>query len=250
MVRFLASAALVLTPLVGSTSAAAQGDLDDASIDEEVSGEAPDEREEEARALFHAAASALADGRYENALDYFRRAHELSGHPELLFNIGVACDHLHRTDEAIASFDAYLAARPDAENRADVEARLTSLRAILAEDDQTEERETTASLGPGPVPWILTVGGGVLAVTGAVFLGYALAEKSTLEDIPRDTVWADVAGRHDSVTALSAAGIVMLGLGAAALTAGLVWLFTGDTADESAVSLIIGPGHVGVRGRL
>jgi hypothetical protein len=100
------------------------------------------------------------------------------------------------------------------------------------------------------VPWILTIGGGVLVVTGAVFLGYALSEKSSLEDIPMDTVWADVSARHVLVPAFSATGIVLLGLGAAALTTGHIWLFTGDTGEEAADTALVGPGFVGVAGRL
>jgi tetratricopeptide (TPR) repeat protein len=57
---------------------------------------AAESHDEEARALFQAGRRAFADARYEDALDRFRSAYELSHRPELLYNIGHAADRLRR----------------------------------------------------------------------------------------------------------------------------------------------------------
>ncbi|UJR85219.1 tetratricopeptide repeat protein [Sandaracinus amylolyticus] len=93
-------------------------------------------RDAEARALFEAGRVAFADGRFEDALEYFERSHELSGRPELLYNIGTSSDRLRREREAVTAFEAYLEALPDAPNRREVEGRLRVLREEIAREDE------------------------------------------------------------------------------------------------------------------
>lgn len=113
----------------------------------------------EARALFQAGLVAFGDGRYENALDYFERAYELSGRTQLLFNIGTTADRLRQEEKALEAFERYLAAHPDAENRREVEARLRILKREVerqrevaakleaADRDQAERAERSAVEG-------------------------------------------------------------------------------------------------------
>lgn len=103
----------------------------------------------EARALFQAGSVAFNDGRFEDALSYFTRSHELSGRPELLYNIGTTQDRLRREPEAVAAFEAYLEAVPSAHNRREVEGRLRVLREEIArEEAQARER---ADAEPAPI---------------------------------------------------------------------------------------------------
>ncbi|MCB9617260.1 MAG: tetratricopeptide repeat protein [Sandaracinus sp.] len=94
---------------------------------------APPEADEEGRALFRAGELAFEAGRFDEALAHFRRAHGLTGRPELLFNVGVAADRAGRHDEAIESYEAFLRARPEATMRPRLEARLAVLRRLSAE---------------------------------------------------------------------------------------------------------------------
>ncbi|MBK6812549.1 MAG: tetratricopeptide repeat protein [Sandaracinaceae bacterium] len=71
------------------------------------------DNEEEARALFIAGRSAFDQGRFEEALSHFKRSYELSGRPELLYNIGTAADRVGRLEEAITAFRSYLEGSPD-----------------------------------------------------------------------------------------------------------------------------------------
>lgn len=109
------AAAIAALTLATSVTASAQSDASD----------------EEARALYQAGRVAFDDGRFDDALEYFERSHELSGRPQLLYNIGSAADRLRRNAMALEHFEAYLEALPDAENRRSVEARIRLLRDAL-----------------------------------------------------------------------------------------------------------------------
>lgn len=140
--------------------------------------------DEQARTHFASGVAAFDTGRYEVALDEFHAAYELSHRPELLYNVGLCQDRLRQDREALASFEAFLAARPDTSHRAEVEPRITALRAALARHERDEQaRAATASpVAPTPVvhhddvaasPWLwLAVG---VAVVGAVVLSVFFA---------------------------------------------------------------------------
>lgn len=87
----------------------------------------------EAQALFQAGSAAFAEGRYEEALERFQRAHELSPRPELLYNIAVCADRLRQDARALDAFRRYLAAAPESDRRREIEVRIRILEAELAE---------------------------------------------------------------------------------------------------------------------
>lgn len=84
-------------------------------------------------------------GNYQDALDHFQRAYELTGSPILLYNIGQTADRLRLDATALRAFQLYLGSYPDAPNRDEVEHRMRALeprvetetRALAA---QTSER--------------------------------------------------------------------------------------------------------------
>ncbi len=84
-------------------------------------------RETEARRVFEAGQAAFDDARYGDALVHFRRAHNLSHRPALLFNIGLCADRLRDDDAAIEAYERYLAEVPSAPNRREVNGRLEAL---------------------------------------------------------------------------------------------------------------------------
>jgi len=104
------------------------------------------DRTEEAKALFAAGKAAFDAGRFTDALDYFERSYAISKRPGLLYNIGIVRDRLRDDERALEAYDAYLAAVPDAGNRAEVETRANAIRAALA---QRKQHEGTA---PAVVP--------------------------------------------------------------------------------------------------
>ncbi|MFK8002824.1 MAG: tol-pal system YbgF family protein [Polyangiales bacterium] len=94
----------------------------------------------DARAAFAAGSDAFEAGAYDGALRLFERSYELSGQPELLYNIGHCHDRLRNDQQAVASFEAYLEARPDAATRTAVEQRLSILRERVAQRAQQAEQ--------------------------------------------------------------------------------------------------------------
>ena len=102
------------------------------------------DRIEEAKALFAAGRAAFEAGRYQDALGHFERCYEISQRAALLYNIALTHDRLRDDEKALASYDAYLAAVPAAENRVEVETRSAALRDALA------RRQQAAPVGPTP----------------------------------------------------------------------------------------------------
>ena len=231
--------------------------------------------EAEARALYAAAQAAFHEGRFENSLQYFQRAYELTRRPALLYNLGVTYDRMRRDEEALAAFEQYLREEPDAENVREVEGRVAVLRQALARttDTQATSAETTPveattrveptpvetapidrtppivtapSNDPGPGPWIVVGVGGAAVVAGAVLLAVAAADVAAVEGASPGTHWSEVRGAYDRSEAESIAGGVLLGVGAAAAIAGVVWAVAGSGGSE--VEVAPTAGGVVVRG--
>lgn len=157
----------------------------------------------EARRLFEAGSMAYDDARYEEAVQHFRRAYELSGRSELLYNVGQAADRLRRDAEALEAFEDYLAASPNADNRRQVEVRIEVLRRQLAMAEAARSAEDADQASSEPVDlrsddseatrnssrravWIGLVAGVVVAGL-AVGLGVGLTrENGAQQPLPGD----------------------------------------------------------------
>jgi len=66
-------------------------------------------------------------GRYEEAVAAFRRAYEVKADARLLFDIAECYRELGAVDQALFYYDRYLAAWPDAFDRAQVDERVAAL---------------------------------------------------------------------------------------------------------------------------
>jgi hypothetical protein len=112
----------------------------------------PDPRIEEAKGLFTAGRAAFDAGRYADALRHFEQAYEMSQRAALLYNIGLAHDRLRSDEKALAAFEAYLAALPEAPNRAEVETRSQALRDAIARDEAAAPVPTPAETAAAGQP--------------------------------------------------------------------------------------------------
>lgn len=179
---FLRLVLAILVTLAWAGSASAQ----DAPTPAEGTAQGTSEaRDEEARSLFQAGRTAFGDGRYADARDYFRRAYELSGRAELLYNVGTAEDRLRNDEAALEAFEAFLAAQPEAANRTEIEGRIAVLREAIAARTPvpTDPTPTPSSSGP-TLLWTWVAGAAALA-TGATAIGLWVAandQYATLEN--------------------------------------------------------------------
>src|SRR6266536_3550651 len=82
---------------------------------------------EEAKRHRETARAAFAAGRFDEALYEYNNAYRLSNNADLLFNIGLCQESLHRNQEAIDSYTRFLAERPNSKDRGDVEVRIAAL---------------------------------------------------------------------------------------------------------------------------
>jgi tetratricopeptide (TPR) repeat protein len=247
-----------------------------------------EDRTEEAKGLFAAGKASFDAGRYNDARDYFTRSHAISGKPGLLYNIALAADRAREDDAALEAYEKYLTQVPDAENRAEVERRVTALReakarreATLAKPEAAPAPEPVApepaAEAPAPIPtpdlaatgdasqngprdatrpslaqWIAVGASGAVLVTGGVLLGLALSDKSTVENAEDGTRLDAIEAAHDRVPTFSTVGGILLGAGVAGLAASITWIVidAGNETRGGNVALRVGPGVVQLEGRL
>lgn len=166
----------VLIPLVASQGSVAVTGIAHGQAQAEASAES---RVEEAKALFTAGRAAFDAGRFADALRHFEQAYEMSQRPALLYNIGLAHDRLRSDEKALAAFEAYLAALPEAPNRAEVETRAQALRDAIARDEQA----------PAPVPTAAETAAAAQSADGSAAVGANGAQKDSGEKPSILTRW-------------------------------------------------------------
>jgi hypothetical protein len=232
-----------------------------------------DETLELARQAFEAGRVAYEGGRFEEALAQFEEAHRLTGDPDMLYNIGTVADRLRRDELALSSYRGYLAQRPDARDRAQIEARIAVLdveiaarererdeaAVRLAEQRALEERLALDATGPsasgaGPAPWVVVAVGGALLVAGislvvvAEFDAACVRAPSGCVADPARPHWSEVSGAFDRIPILQGVGGALIGIGGAAAIAGIVWVL-GAGDGEPSLDVTAGPFGVTARGR-
>jgi tetratricopeptide (TPR) repeat protein len=87
--------------------------------------------------------------KFREALDEYQQAFDARPIPDFLFNIGQCYRNLGDYDSAIFSYKKYLAAAPDAPNRAQVEQLIVDLQ---TRKDQEDARRLALQPSPPPAP--------------------------------------------------------------------------------------------------
>jgi tetratricopeptide (TPR) repeat protein len=221
------------------------------------------EKERAARGLFDAGSLAFNEGRFEDALSYFKQAYDLAPKPKLLFNIGTVLDRLRRDREALSTFKEYLARVPQATNRAAVEARVKVLQETIDKEDalvqQAKEKaatdaaaaqqqqsnqpaaqpaETQAPVAqsspaepakkPNLVPLIVV--GSATVVVGGIALWSHLDTSSALDAYKKDPTKKNY---DDGVGKQTRTNILLIGTGALAVATGVIAYFTFSSGSGS-----------------
>jgi tetratricopeptide (TPR) repeat protein len=183
--------------LAFSTLAHAQSGDTDAQASPKLAAD----QQRAARSLFGAGTIAFRQLRYEDALENFLQAYRLTNDPVLLFNVGLAYERLYRLPEAQKAFEDYLAALPNAGNRAAVEERIRVVREHIAQTsapaEEPEEVEAPSPPPPAEEPkpapvdhrghrvlptWAIYTGLGLTAVSGGLTIWSGLDTLSLKDD--------------------------------------------------------------------
>ena len=157
----------------------------------------PEDTDAAARESFLLGRAAYRGADYEQALRHFRRAHELSGRNQLLYNIGISADRFGNDEEALEAFERYLAENDNPARDQEVRERIAFLRLAIAERSERERLVAEAATHDAAVnrdvvsstrrmPKSAIVGGSVLAavgVAGITTMGLGLSRNgSCLEE--------------------------------------------------------------------
>jgi tetratricopeptide (TPR) repeat protein len=196
-----------------------------------------DARRERARQLYDAAAKHYEHHEYELAIDAFKSAYALSGRANLLFNIAVAYEEWSgHCDDAREFYRRYLALKPDATDRGNVERRLARIE-LICPSTPTVTVTPVPTITPPPqpppalpppkrrlnaAPLVIATVGFVVAGGGAVTLGvtalkYADFTKTCSFSSPcPPSAW-------QGWQAAEYVSYALLAVGGVALASGLLW---------------------------
>jgi hypothetical protein len=104
-------------------------------------------------------------------------------------------------------------------------------------DDPAKRDAATATApsleGPGAWPWVVVGVSGAMMAGGGVLLALAQSDVSTVEGAEKGTRWSELEGAYDGAPVKSTAGVVLLGVGAAGLVAGVLWALAEDDSDAA-----------------
>jgi tetratricopeptide (TPR) repeat protein len=229
--------------------------------------QSPEARIAAAKEAFAAGTEAYTNGEFESALASFRRAYELTGSPDLLYNIATVADRMRHDEDALEAYEGYLEARPESADREHVAGRIDVLRAEIAASKRAEldaemearkaaieaaarvkaERPLTEYVGPGPGPWITMGVGGAAVVTGAVLVGLGQRDQKHVESAPPGSSYSMVQEMAERGPRRTKAGVALMGVGAAGVIGGIIWQLTGGH-EEALPEVSIGPTGISVKG--
>jgi hypothetical protein len=105
-----------------------------------------------ARAHFTRGKQHYAAGKFQEAIRSFRQAAAIQGSPTLEYNIGRCHEKLGQPDAAIAAYQRYLQGKPDASNRAEVQAKIAELRRLIAAGVPKDPYEDLEKPSSAPAP--------------------------------------------------------------------------------------------------
>lgn len=113
-------------------------------------------------------------------------------------------------------------------------ARVRRAERAVGSSEPASARPRSAS----PWPWVTSAAGVLVAASGVVMIVAASSDAAVVHDASDGTRWADVSDRADRAPGLFLAGQVVLGVGVAAIGAGLGWWILGSRDDESTAARV------------
>lgn len=217
-------------------------------------GTPDDEKKAKAKAAYEKGLGHYNLGEFDLAIAAFKEAYAISNAPGLLFNVAQSYRLKKDYEQASYFYTTYLRLKPEAANRADVEARLEEMEKMIEEQKKLQNSPPSGTLSPdgsvsskeptvttvvnqpvaptpeGGVPpaTLMTAGlatggaGAALLITGVIFGSLASSAQSDIEDLQAmGGVWdADAQSKYDAGKRNNAIAIITYIAGGAALATG------------------------------
>ena len=224
----------------------------EAPADAPAEGPREDPQLERAMESYDLGKKAYNAARYEDALGHFQEAATRYASPDFQYNIGLCYERLGKPEEAIRAFRTYLRAKPNADDRANVEDRIFQLEQEIAKAKREPEpvTEPAPEPEPGPTPPSgrgLVIAGAALAGVGAAValgggLGFGLAARSrssSVDDVvsggnPERLTFDEAQELEDEGRRLETFQIVTAAAGAAVAISGVALLAVGLKRKKAA----------------
>jgi tetratricopeptide (TPR) repeat protein len=176
-----------------------------------------DQKKAEARALYEKGLSHYNLGEFDQAIAAFRASYALTSAPGLLFNIAQSFRLKKDYEQATYFYQTYLRLKPDAPNRADVEARLQEMQEAIEEQKKISANKPIGTVTPDGGTVTTTTTTTVTAPTGTTTSG--------------GDVKATTDGGIKSQSLITA-GYATAGAGAALVITGLVFGKLAKSAED------------------
>ncbi len=184
-----------------------------------------DAKKAEAKALYDKGNTHYNLGEYDAAVAAFKQAYAISSAPGLLFNIAQSFRLAKNYEQASHFYQTYLRLKPDALNRADVEARIAEMLAMIEEQKKLGDKAPIGTVPP----------------EGGHSSGAAPGENSTIE---KPAVDQRASGTDRDAMAsgrkLKLIGLATMGAGGAMLATGFVFGAMAKSAESEVEKLNAG----------
>lgn len=203
----------------------------------------------EAQKHIEAATEAHQAGKYDVALTELQAAYALDPQPDLLYAMGQVDVKLGKCDDAVTSYERFLATNPPAEPSAAAKEAIDTCKTQMARAQQAAQPEPPPQQPQPPPPappqheskafytdviGTTLVGVGAASVVGGVVL-YSMAV-SKLDDADAATTYAQHKDLVDDAHTKRNIAVVLGGVGAVALGVG-IWHYTKFKKEQQAVAV-------------
>lgn len=198
-------------------------------------------RNAQALDLFEKSEVAYDTGRFADAIDLLRRSYELKKEPVLLYNLGRAYEGLGDLGAAAQSYEAFLAAQPNTQDRGALERRIATLRRQLAERDALRKQAVERSRQerprtPSAVPWIV---GGVGVAGLAAGTVFGILSKKRNDDAKSEPTYLEADRLHSQAKSFAIVADVCFVAGAVVLVSGVIWGILDVSASQKRSAMIL-----------
>jgi tetratricopeptide (TPR) repeat protein len=216
-----------------------------------------------AREHYRKATNAFELGNFDEAIREYEQAYKLKDDPAILYNLGQAHRLAQHPSEALHFYKMYLSKVPNAQNRAEVESKITALQQLVDQQRAATAMPPTAPMRATPTPetapaaggpaaaekpapppkpgFAMKVSGIAVGVAGvglvAAGVAFGVLAKNAGDDLTHQAQMGtfDYAKQQDGKRDQMLEG-VFLGIGAAAVAAGTVLYVLGHRAARRAAS--------------